>query len=109
MHPVETAEQLRRWSDEQPLLMIYFSGPHCRVCQDLKPKLEERLQTNFPRLPLLEVDCAKQGSIAAEHGVFSVPTLLMLIEGRETQRWARSFGIAQIVEAVRRPYALLHE
>ena len=97
------------FTQEHPLCVVYFSGPGCAVCKQLKPKLFELLDEAFPQLGTAQVDCSEEQSLAVDQGVFTIPTLLVFIEGRETQRYARSFSPAQVAAELRRPYQLCFE
>ena len=88
---------------------IWFSGPDCNVCHVLLPKVAEMLQQEFPQVAMARVDCAAASSLAAAHGVLSIPTLLFCFDGREAQRFVRNFGIGQVREALARPYGLMFE
>ena len=88
---------------------LWFSAPDCSVCRVLLPKVAEMLEQEFPRLVLARVDCAASPALAAARGVFTIPTLLLFFDGRETQRLTRNFSLGQIRESLVRPYRLLFE
>ncbi len=89
-----------------PLAAVYFSGPDCGVCSVLKPKLLALFSSEFPDLSVAEVDCARQPELSASQSVFTIPTLLIYIDGREAFRFARSFSPAQVRDSLQRPYGL---
>jgi thioredoxin-like negative regulator of GroEL len=91
---------------ENTLCAVYYSGPGCAVCEQLKPKLFGMLGERFPRLAIAAVDCSKARTLAAEQSVFTIPTLVVYIEGREAFRYARSFSPIQVAEQLQRPYEL---
>lgn len=109
--PVRLAQEqdLHAFVQRQPLCAIYFSSPDCAVCQALRPKLLELLHRGFPRLALAEVDCRDTPALAAQEGVFSVPTLIVYVEGREGLRKARAFALGELARELRRPYQLLFD
>ena len=94
---------------QNPLCAVYYSGPGCAVCVQLKPKLFGMLGEQFPRLAIAEVDCGEERALAADQSVFTIPTLVVYIEGREAFRHARSFGPTQMAEQLRRPYDMLFD
>ncbi|MCW8829821.1 MAG: thioredoxin family protein [Gammaproteobacteria bacterium] len=106
---VDTAEQLEGFIADHPAAVFYFSGNDCNVCQSLFPKVETLLQQEFPRVGLGKINCSEQPEMAAQHGVFTVPSLILYFEGRETQRFARNISLGQLREALARPYQLLFE
>lgn len=104
---VDTAEQLEGFVADHPAALLYFTGNGCNVCQALLPKVETLLQQEFPRVGLSKINCSEQPEIAAQHGVFTVPSLILYFEGRERQRFARNISLGQLREALARPYQLL--
>ena len=92
----------------EPLVVLYFSGADCGVCQALWPKLEQLLEGEFPRVVRRKVDAGQERELAAQRQVFAIPSLLLYIDGREANRFTRSFSIAQVREALARPYEIIH-
>jgi thioredoxin-like negative regulator of GroEL len=90
-----------------PVCAVYFSGPNCAVCEALKPKLFNLLQSRFPALVLGEVDCAKSPRLAGQQSVFTIPTLIVYLDGREGLRRSRSFSLAELASQLERPYSIL--
>ena len=86
---------------------VYFSGPDCHVCAALRPKLFELLRSRFPKLAVAEVDCAASQALAAQQTVFTIPTLIVYVEGKELQRKARAFSLAELASELERPYVML--
>ncbi len=94
---------------KHPAVAIWFSSEECSVCHVLLPKVSELLAEEFPRVVLVRVDCMLARELAAEQGVFSIPTLLLCFDGHEVQRLVRNFSLGQVREAIARPYQLLFE
>lgn len=97
------------FTGQHPLCLVYFSGPDCAVCEQLKPKLIQTLSGELPHLQTAQVDCNAQRALAASHRVFTIPTLVVFIEGRESQRFVRSFSPADVARKLLRPYQLCYE
>jgi len=85
---------------------VYFTGPDCGVCTALKPKLLRLFAERFPDLAVAEVDCGVQRELAAQQGVFTLPTLIVYLDGREGMRRARSFSPGQVEAELERPYSI---
>jgi thioredoxin 1 len=109
MRELTEKQQFDDFVHEHAAAALWFSGEDCNVCHLLLPRVSELLEQEFPRVELARVDCARSSSLAAEQGVFSIPTLLLYFDGRETQRLVRNFSIGQVREALARPYQLLFE
>ncbi len=91
---------------KEDLCLSYFSGPGCGVCGALKPKVEELL-SRHPRVASLQVDTAEAQALAAQESIFSIPAVVLYVRGKESARWARSFGICEIEEKIERYEDLL--
>ena len=94
---------------EFDLKLHYFTAQTCSVCDSLLPKIKSMLNQNFPQI-LLEVhSIEEQPKITAEFGVFTVPVALFTIDGKESERWVRSFGVVEIEEKLKRIITLINE
>jgi len=102
------AGQLDAFIANSPLAAVYFSGPDCAVCEALKPKLMALLAERFPALAVATVDCGRHGALAAQQRVFSIPTLVLFMDGREAGRYVRAFSPAAVAADLERPYSILH-
>ena len=103
---IDSAEAFADFIHARPLAAVYFSQPSCGVCKVLKPKLMAMFSARFPELAVAEVDCSRHRSLAAQQGVFAVPTLVVYFEGREGIRKARAFSLAEVQSELARPYAI---
>ena len=82
--------------------ILYFSGTYCSVCKALKPKLKEAIFKSYPDLKFEVIDVSTNPDIAAQYLVFTVPVVLILIEGKEQYRFARSFSVSEVMEKLDR-------
>lgn len=101
--------EIERFVAEHPAAALYFSGDNCNVCSVLFPKVEALLAEDFPRVGLGKLNCTQSPEAAAQHGVFTVPTLILYFDGREAQRFSRNISLGQLREALARPYQLLFD
>jgi thioredoxin-like negative regulator of GroEL len=92
-------------STGEPVL-IYFSGENCSVCKVLKPKIEESISKNFPKIKLFEIKADLHKEIASSFSVFSIPTIIVFFDSKEFFRKGRNISIQQFVEELKRPYNL---
>lgn len=95
--------------NRQDALLLYFFSDKCAPCISLRPKIEELVYKEFPKIKLLFIDSEKFPALTAHFGVFSNPTLTVFFQGKEFQRWSKYVSAHQIAEAVNRPYQLLFE
>lgn len=106
---VETSEDIERIAERYPIVAFYFSGPDCGVCRALQPKLEALLAEDFPKIPLIIVDASRYPAVAAKLQIFTVPALLIFMDGKESIRRSRNFSPKEVAAALARPYRLLFE
>lgn len=91
----------------EPAVALYFSSPNCGVCEVLKPKIQQLIETQFPKIKFIEISSYQSPDISAHFGVFSAPTLLIFFEGKEFYRYVRNLSISELEERLRRPYEIL--
>jgi len=88
-------------------VMLYFWGKHCNVCHALQPKLFKSFEENFPTIKSVTIDVAEHTNIAAHFGVFSIPTAIIFLDGKEFARVSRNVSIPALVSQIKRPYEIL--
>ena len=80
-----------------PVLEVnYFTSTDCSVCKVLKPKIEALLSDNFPDVILHYIDIENEPLLASRYSVFTIPVLIILLEGREHTRFVRSFSVDKV-------------
>jgi len=89
--------------------VVYFSSPQCNVCKVLKPKLQKLLKSDFPNMKFAYVNCDKSKEIAAQNGVFAVPTISFNLDGKEFIRKSRNINLTELADELSRPYSLMFE
>lgn len=95
--------------NQQDALLLYFFSDRCAPCVSLRPKIEELVIHDFPKMKLLFIDSEKLPSLAAHFNIFSNPTIVLFFQGNESQRWSKYVSTQQIAAAIERPYKLLFE
>lgn len=92
---------------EEMALVIYFSSPSCNVCHVLRPKLMEALEKEYPSIGRYHADVALTPEIAAQFQVFSAPTIIVFLEGKEFIRKGRAMSVEGLLQEIKRPYELM--
>ena len=104
---MQTIQNINNTIKENLAVMVYFSAPTCNVCHALKPKLLEELDKNFKEFKVESVDISVEEGIAPEFGVFSIPTVLIFLDGKEFLRKSRHMSVHEVIEEIRRPYEIM--
>ncbi len=104
---IASIEALEKLIKEQIGVLVYFSTPTCNVCHALKPKIKEAFSENFPQIEQVFIDSSKVPEIPAHLQIFSVPTILVYLDGKEFARESRNVSVPLLVEKIRRPYEIM--
>ncbi|MBD3801090.1 MAG: thioredoxin family protein [Campylobacterales bacterium] len=104
---MQTLTEIENTLREKPAVMLYFSAPTCNVCHALKPKLVDAVTSNFDAVEIVSIDISESPEIASHYSVFTIPTLLVFLDGREFLRKSRHMSVGEVVEAIRRPYEIM--
>nr|WP_321267591.1 thioredoxin family protein [uncultured Sulfurimonas sp.] len=104
---MQTIENINNTIKENLAVMVYFSAPSCNVCHALKPKLLDALDANFDDFKVESVDISQNEDIAPYFGVFSIPTILVFLDGKEFLRKSRNMSIDEVIREIKRPYEIM--
>jgi len=94
---------------DNPAVLIYFSGKDCSVCSALQPKIKEVFENNYPLIKQYYLDIEEYKNLAISLNIFSIPTILVFFEGKEFVRKSRNMSVAGLVEDLKRPYSLFFQ
>ncbi len=92
---------------EEPAILAYFSSAGCSVCHVLKPKVEELLRVEFPKMKMVSVKSDELPEVAAQNQVFTAPTILVFFEGREYIRKSRAISVHELQQEIDRIYSMI--
>ena len=88
-------------------VLVYFSGEDCNVCHAVRPKFKGLFEESFPLVKQIYLDANDNPEISADFQVFSVPTMLVFLDGKEFIREGRSVSLYQLKEKLSRPYNMM--
>lgn len=86
--------------------IIYFSGSSCGACDAIGKKVQELLR-EYPKIIYKEINALDNLEYASKYNVFSLPILILFVEGKEITRWGRAFNLYEFEEVIRRYYEFL--
>lgn len=89
--------------------VVYFSTPDCGVCKVLKPKIIRFLLESFPKFVFAYINCDDNKVAAAQNSVFTVPTLLFFVDGKEVLRKSRNINLTELNGELNRICSFLKE
>ena len=109
MIEIQTIEQIKKEIDSKEPILIYFSGENCSVCKVLKPKIEEEVRINFPKMKIFEVKTDESLELTAQFMIFSIPATIIYFDSKEFKRYGRNMSIPLFIDEIKRPYKLMCE
>jgi len=102
-----TLEELNSIIENEMGVLLYFLGENCNVCQALRPKFKELFSSEFPKIKQIYIDAQQNSEISAYFQVFSIPTIIVFLGGKEFLREGRTVSLHQLSQQLQRPYNLL--
>lgn len=104
-----TIEEINELVAKEAAVIIYFYSDNCAPCISLRPKVQQLVAEDFPKVKLLLVNSEKYPALPASYGVFANPTIIIFFDGREYRRESKYISISQLSEDIERPYNMLFE
>jgi len=66
--------------------LLDFKADWCGPCQAMKPVIKELREELGNKVEIIEIDVDENQSKASEYGVMSIPTYIILKDGKEVDR-----------------------
>ena len=104
---ISTIDEFENFIKKNGGTVTYFSTPTCNVCKVLKPKLKEILDNHFPKMKFAYVNTVEAVEMAAQNQVFTVPTILFHLDGKEFIRKSRNVNLNVLAQELERPYEMM--
>ena len=99
LHSNEEIDQLL----DHQLSFLYISREGCSVCHGLLPQVQQ-LMENYPKIKLGHVDVTDVPEVAGRFSIFTVPVLILFVDGKEYLREARIVQMGQFNEKISKIY-----
>lgn len=96
---IQTKEHLKQLMAEEEGLILYFSSEDCKVCQAVFPKLMDLAEAYLVKVAKISV--TEQMEIAGQSLVFTVPTVLIVYQGKEILRESRFIDLQKVERALK--------
>ncbi|MBN2790011.1 MAG: thioredoxin family protein [Candidatus Delongbacteria bacterium] len=87
--------------------VAYFSHDECNVCKVLKPKVKELVE-KYNDFKFVFVNTKESEEICGQYTVFTVPSVIVFVEGKESKRFSRNFAMTELEELLERYFNLIN-
>lgn len=84
----QSLQEILDFMEEHRFSFVYISRENCSVCHSVQPQVQEMLK-EFPTIHPIQVSADDVPEVAGQFTVFTVPALLLFVEGKEVIREAR--------------------
>jgi len=101
MNSLNSIDDIKYFIKENKFVMLYFSSEGCSVCDDVLPRLKELLK-KYPKVVSGHVEIQNIPSVASVFGVFTIPEVIIFLEGKEIVRQSRYINFLELKEKIQR-------
>ena len=106
MKDIKSILEIDTFTASGDMRMLYLSRPDCGVCVALIPKIEDMIK-EFPEMEARYIDLDQVPEAAGKFSIFTIPGILVFIQGKETIRKARYVSIDELRDEIARYHGLL--
>lgn len=108
MKLINDADEIKAIIEKKEFVLGYFTSTTCNVCKDLLPKIEEMLK-KFPEIEGIKGEADVDKKIVGEFSIFTVPTVVLFIEGSEIFRYSRNLSVSEVSKKIERYYDMFYK
>ena len=109
MIDIKDQQECSNYIKNNEAVLLYFSTPQCNVCKVLKPKIIDFINSKYPNIKMGYVNMESLPEISAQNSIFTVPTILVYLDGKEFLRKSRNINLEDFGKELERPYSLYFE
>ena len=103
---MKTINELNDFIRNNPLVIIYITGKDCNLCKSLRPKIEE-MAGNLQEVKAAYVYADEMPEVSGTFSVFTIPTIICFVEGKEALRYSRNVTVNELKERLLRYIELM--
>jgi thiol-disulfide isomerase/thioredoxin len=95
MKHLKNLKDIEQTIADNRLCLFYIKAPDCGVCNVMLDKVV-RLADQFPSLTSFYTDITEEPLIAGRYLVYSGPTVLLLMDGKEVYRGSKFIDLEEL-------------
>jgi len=103
----DTLEEIHEFIESGRIRLLYLSRPECGVCTAIKPKVIDIIR-EYPEMEGTYINLDTIPASAGEFSIFTIPGILVYIDGKEMIREARYISIDDITSRIDRFYVMMY-
>ncbi|WP_227872467.1 thioredoxin family protein [Jeotgalibaca ciconiae] len=93
-------EEVQSFIKNHHFALVYISRINCSVCHAVLPQVQNLL-ADFPEIQMIKADADQIPTVAGEFSVFTVPAILLFVNGKEMIRKARFVVMGELEHQLR--------
>ena len=101
MKHLTSIKEIEQYIAENCLCLFYIKAPDCGVCNVMLDKVE-KLTAHYPQLTSFYTDIMEEPLIAGRFLVYSGPTVLLLMDGKEVYRGVQFIDLEELAFNINR-------
>ena len=86
------------------LVALFFSTNSCGACAPIDIQITDAMDLKFPKIEYLKVRLEDNPELRGKYMVFSAPTFLLLVDGKEYLRESGVFSVTVLLDKIERIY-----
>jgi len=106
-HIVNSISDFEHIKKTEKAFVLYITDGTCNVGESVTPKLEKLIDEQFPKLKLYHSFTSATPEIAVQLSVFTIPTILLFIEGKLYIQKSRAFSLEEFRKEIDRYYKMV--
>jgi thiol-disulfide isomerase/thioredoxin len=108
MNILRNIDEIKGLVSNSKISLLYISSESCGVCKVIFPRLEDMLKS-YPAIEAARTDIQELPLLSGEYNVFTIPCVLVFVEGKEIVRQARYINFEQLNDQIDRYYNIFYK
>lgn len=95
MEIIKSLNEIDSFIKDNVFSLVYATTKACNVCDVVLPKLQDIL-LDYPQIKYCKVDTEEIPEVAGAYNVFTIPTIIVYLEGKEILRQGRYINFIEL-------------